>query len=91
MNPEAVERVLAAHPGVEDAVCQAEPHPVLGLVPVAEVIVRSATTFDEASLRTFCAARVEPHAVPRRITPVAAGQLAESGKRRRPAGPQPQG
>jgi hypothetical protein len=64
---------------------------VLGLVPVAEVIVRSATTFDEASLRTFCAARVEPHAVPRRITPVAAGQLAESGKRRRPAGPQPQG
>jgi fatty acid CoA ligase FadD36 len=91
VNPEAVERVLAAHPGVEDAVCQAEPHPVLGLVPVAEVIVRSATTFDEASLRTFCAARVEPHAVPRRITPVAAGQLAESGKRRRPAGPQPQG
>jgi acyl-CoA synthetase (AMP-forming)/AMP-acid ligase II len=91
VNPEAVERVLAAHPAVEDAVCQAEPHPVLGLVPVAEVIVRPATTFDEASLRTFCAARVELHAVPRRITQVAAGELAESGKRRRPAGPQPQG
>jgi acyl-coenzyme A synthetase/AMP-(fatty) acid ligase len=89
VNPEAVERVLVAHPAVEDAVCRAEPHPVLGLVPVAEVVVRPGKTFDEASLRTFCVARVEPHAVPRRITPVAAGELAESGKRRRPAGPQP--
>jgi acyl-CoA synthetase (AMP-forming)/AMP-acid ligase II len=91
VNPEAIERVLASHPAIEDAVCHAEPHPVLGLVPVAEVVVRPTETFDAAVLRTACAAQVEPHAVPRRITQVAAGELAESGKRRRPASPQPRG
>jgi acyl-CoA synthetase (AMP-forming)/AMP-acid ligase II len=40
VNPEAVERVLASHPCVADAVCFAEPHPVLGLVPIAEIVMR---------------------------------------------------
>lgn len=87
VNPDAVERVLALHPSVEDAVCHAEPHPLLGLVPVAEVVVRPMEAFDAASLKAICAAHVEPHAIPRRITEVGAGELAESGKRHRPAGP----
>lgn len=87
VNPEAVERVIASHPDVEDAVCRAEPHPLLGLVPVAEVAIKPGLTLDHAGLLALCAAQVEPHAIPRRITPVAAGELAESGKRRRPSGP----
>lgn len=89
VNPEAVERVLAAHPDVEDAVCRPEAHTLLGLVPVAEVVLRPGAALDLPSLLTLCAAQVESHAIPRRIEPAAAGQLAESGKRRRPAGPPP--
>jgi len=87
VNPAAVEQVLVSYPVVEDAVCRAETHPLLGLVPVAEVVVQAGADFDVAALMAFCAGQVEPHAVPRRISRVSAGELAESGKRRRPAGP----
>jgi len=89
VNPEAVERVLASHPSVADAICFPEPHAVLGLVPVAEVVMRPDAVFTPADLITACAARVEAHAVPRRITSVACGSLAESGKRGRPSTPKP--
>ena len=87
VNPEAVERVLASHPDVLDAVCHPESHPLLGLVPVAEVALRPSATFDLAALKALCGHHVEPHAIPRRIKAAEAWELAESGKRRRPAGP----
>ncbi len=87
VNPEAVERVLASQPEVEDAVCRPEPHDLLGLVPVADVVIKAGTNFDAAALRERCRSRIEPHAIPRRIEQVAGWSLAESGKRRRPAGP----
>jgi acyl-coenzyme A synthetase/AMP-(fatty) acid ligase len=87
VNPAAVEQVLASHPAVKDAVCRPEAHPVLGLVPVADVVCCPAAACDAATLMAFCAGQVEPHAVPRRIDRVPAGEIAESGKRRRPAGP----
>lgn len=89
VNPEAVERVLASHPDVLDAVCHPESHKLLGLVPVAEVAMKPGATFDLASLKELCGTHVEPHAIPRRIAPAEAWELAESGKRRRPAGPKP--
>ncbi|MFM8414435.1 MAG: class I adenylate-forming enzyme family protein [Planctomycetota bacterium] len=89
VNPEAVERVLASHPDVEDAVVSPEEHPLLGLVPVARVVLRPGAVFDQVALMAACAAAVEPHALPRRIVPGDAGGLAESGKRNRPAGPGP--
>lgn len=88
VNPEAVERVLASHPDVRDAVCQPESHPLLGLVPVAEVVLEPGASFDLASLKELCGQHVEPHAIPRRIVATDGWELAESGKRRRPAGPQ---
>lgn len=87
VNPEAVERVLASHPSVADAVCFAEPHPLLGLVPVAEVVLRGDAIFDPAGLNALCAGRIEAHAVPRRLSPVEGGAVAESGKRARPSRP----
>jgi len=87
VNPAAVEQVLAAHPDVEDAVCRPEGHALLGLVPVADVVIRGTVEFDRAALMAFCAGRVEPHAVPRRIRRVSAGEIAESGKLRRPTNP----
>jgi long-chain acyl-CoA synthetase len=87
VNPEAVERVLASHPDIEDAVVRPEEHPILGLVPVATVVLRGDADFEPASLVAHCRAAIEPHAIPRRIESAAAGELAESGKRRRPTGP----
>jgi acyl-coenzyme A synthetase/AMP-(fatty) acid ligase len=87
VNPEAVERVLASHPSVADAVCFAEAHPVLGLVPVAEVVMREDAIFDPAALQTLCVGRIEAHALPRRLTQVEGGAVAESGKRARPSRP----
>jgi len=87
VNPAAVEQVLAGHPAVEDAVCRPEAHALLGLVPVADVVIRAKAAFEMGSLITFCAGQVEPHAVPRRITRVSAGEIAESGKRRCPMDP----
>jgi acyl-coenzyme A synthetase/AMP-(fatty) acid ligase len=87
VNPDAVERVLASHPSVADAVCFAEPHPVLGLVPVAEVVMQGDATFDPAALHALCAGRIEAHALPRRLVQVEGGAVAESGKRARPARP----
>jgi acyl-coenzyme A synthetase/AMP-(fatty) acid ligase len=87
VNPEAVERVLASHPDVRDAVCHPESHPLLGLVLVAEVALEPGATFDLAALKDLCDKHVEPHAIPRRIVVAEAWELAESGKRRRPARP----
>jgi acyl-coenzyme A synthetase/AMP-(fatty) acid ligase len=84
VNPEAVERVLASHPCVADAVCFAEPHPVLGLVPIAEIVMREGAILDQAALHGLCAGRMEAHAIPRRLIQVEAGSLADSGKRARP-------
>lgn len=90
VNPDAIERVLTSQPSIEDAVCQAEPHSILGLVPVAEVVLRRGATFDPTALMAACATQIEPHAVPRRIVQTDAGGLAESGKRRRPKNSGPQ-
>ena len=90
VNPDAIERVLTSQPSIEDAVCQAEPHAILGLVPVAEVVLRRGATFDPTALMAACATQIEPHAVPRRIVQTDAGGLAESGKRRRPKNSGPQ-
>lgn len=87
VNPEAIERVLASHPDVRDAVCHPEIHPLLGLVPVAEVVLEPETSLDIDSLRELCRKHMEPHAIPRRILAAEAWEdLAESGKRRRASG-----
>ncbi len=88
VNPDAIERVLSSHPSVVDAVCFAEPHPVLGFVPVAEVVVKQGEAFLPGELQAMCASRVEAHAMPRRISQATVGGLAESGKRSRPSRPQ---
>lgn len=80
VNPEAVERVLCSHSSIIDATCFPESHPLLGLVPVAEVIVRAGEPFDPTTLKKFCTMRIEPHAIPRRIAQVRISRLAESGK-----------
>lgn len=79
VNPDAIERVLRLHPSVADAVIYPAPHPLLGLVPEADIIAAAGALCDPAELAEFVREHVEPHSVPRAIRP-AAGGLSESGK-----------
>lgn len=79
VSPDAIERILRQHGNVAEAVVRAAEHPLLGLVPEAEVIPAGNAVFDAMELMEFVRQNAEPHAVPRVIRR-AAGRLGESGK-----------
>jgi len=81
VNPEAVERVLESLPSISAAFCHAQEHPLLGLVPVAEVVLQEKAAFDPHAILEACAPFIEPHSMPRNISLHAGFPLAESGKR----------
>lgn len=84
VNPDDVERVIVSMPNITAATCLAEPHPVLGHVPVVQVVCEDEALWDPSALRTACLEHVEEHAVPRRFDRASMGELSESGKRLRP-------
>ena len=81
VNPEAVERVLESLPSISAAFCHAEEHPLLGLVPVAEVVLQENAAFDPHAILEACAPFIEPHSLPRKLSLRDGFPLAESGKR----------
>lgn len=81
VSPEGVELALNRHRDVADARCRPEPHDVLGLVPVADVVAAPGRTIDAPSLRRHCRELVDRHAVPRRIEVMESFGVAASGKR----------
>jgi len=80
VNPLDIEDLLMRHPDVRDAACRPEAHRLLGLVPVAEVVLAPGSETGPADLKAFCGA-LEPHAVPHRIDVLSELALAASGKR----------
>jgi acyl-coenzyme A synthetase/AMP-(fatty) acid ligase len=83
VNPDAIERVLESLPSVAEAHCHAEEHALLGLVPVAEVVMQEGAEFDPEEILKACAPFIEPHAVPKKISRSNGFQPADSGKRKR--------
>ena len=67
VSPVEIEEILSTHPAVHEVVALGAPDPdgVLGQVVQAVIVVRPGTTSSAAELRTFAAARLEPHKVPR--------------------------
>ncbi|MFB8033720.1 class I adenylate-forming enzyme family protein [Streptomyces sp. NPDC056004] len=78
VSPSEIERVLTKHPHVLDAVVTAAPDSARGQVPVARVVLRLPTPPDE--LLGWCRTWLAPHAVPRRVEPVAEIARSATGK-----------
>ena len=57
VNPETVENVLAAFPGVSDAAVLTIPN-ALGIEEIY-ALIKSQSLLDEGALRTYCQARLE--------------------------------
>jgi len=65
--PREIEDVLLACPAVRQAVAFALPHPTLGEITAAAVVLHAGSPVDEAELRAFAAERLPAFKVPSRI------------------------
>ncbi len=80
VDPQEVERVLGAHPGIEEAVVLGVPDPVWGEVVTAVVLQRKNTRLDEAQLAHFCGRELSSPKRPRRWRVVTSLPRTSSGK-----------
>jgi long-chain acyl-CoA synthetase len=78
-----VEEALRKHPAVAACRVIGTQHPVLGMVPVAEIVAREGTTPLPRELTEWCRARLSAYKVPARFTFVDRLELTASGKIRR--------
>lgn len=79
----AVRDVLLAHPGVRWAQVRGRRAPLVGQVVVADVVVSSGGSLapvDEPTLQRWCADRLPPYAVPRRLSFLQAIPIKETLK-----------
>jgi O-succinylbenzoic acid--CoA ligase len=82
--PEAVERVLAEHPGVADVLVRGEPHPEWGHEVVACIVpVDRASPPTVAELRDFGREHLPPYALPRSVRLIDSLARTALGKLRR--------
>jgi long-chain acyl-CoA synthetase len=81
--PEEVESVLLQHPAVAACRVSGTSHPVLGSVPVAEVVLCEGPAVVPRELIDWCRRALSPYKVPARIRLVEQLALTASGKIRR--------
>jgi len=81
--PEEVEAVLNHDPAVARSLVKAQPHPVFGSVPVAEVVAAAGAEPNVHALRKVCRQALSPHKVPVAVRVVAELPVTASGKLRR--------
>jgi len=78
--PEEVEAVLDDFAAVAESRVFAKPHPHLGELPYAEVVLRPGAALDRDVLRRHCAERLSPYKMPVEIAVVAAVPRTSGGK-----------
>jgi bile acid-coenzyme A ligase len=77
VDPDEVEAALRDHPAVADAVAVAVPHPTLGSVVGAHVVLHPGATVRKAELAAHCGRRLAGYKIPRQFTFV--DQVPRSG------------
>jgi acyl-CoA synthetase (AMP-forming)/AMP-acid ligase II len=80
VSPVEIEHVVAEHPDLAEAAVIGAPHPLMGEVPVAFVVVREGRDPSCDALEAFCRARMPPYRVPTSFTRVEALPRNEAGK-----------
>ena len=83
ISPLEVDEILMDHPAVAQVVTFAMPHSKLGEEVAAAVVLREGHTLDEPTLRNFCATRLAPFKVPRKIVFLAEIPKGATGKLQR--------
>ncbi len=78
--PEEVEDCLATFPGVLESRVFARPHPRLGELPHAELVLEPGARFDRDALASHCARRLSPYKVPVAFTEVTTIPKTPGGK-----------
>jgi long-chain acyl-CoA synthetase len=81
--PTEVESVLMESPEIADAVVYGEPHPLLGQVVCADVVLADAAAVPAAArkaIRAYCAERLPGYQVPMKIRPVAGPLVSDRQK-----------
>jgi acyl-coenzyme A synthetase/AMP-(fatty) acid ligase len=78
--PEEVEAVLDAFPAVAESRVIARPHPHLGELPHAEVVLHAGATLDRDALARHCADRLSPYKLPVEVATVARIPKTAGGK-----------
>lgn len=81
LSPLEIETALLQFGPVKEAWCGKEAHPLLGFVPVAEVVLKKDAATTEQDLHDHCAMSLQQHAIPRRFEFRASFAIATSGKR----------
>ena len=83
ISPREVDEILMDHPAVRQVVVFALPHDKLGEEVAAAVVLREGHLADEKLLRDFCAQRLAPFKVPRKIVFLEQIPLGATGKLQR--------
>jgi acyl-CoA synthetase (AMP-forming)/AMP-acid ligase II len=80
ISPREIDEVLLAHPAVAEAVCFGVPHGTWGEEVAAAVVLREASTANEADLLAYCKERLADYKRPKQIHITASIPRTATGK-----------
>ena len=80
VDPEEVEAALRDHPAVADAVAVAVPHPTLGSVVGAQIVLHPGASVRRADLAAHCGRRLAGYKIPKQFTFVDQVPRSAAGK-----------
>lgn len=78
--PEEVEGILETRPEIELAKISGVPHPIMGQIIQAEVILKNGQTINVEDVLTYCRKRLSTYKIPQRISIVDELPMTKTGK-----------
>ena len=81
--PEEVEKVLETIEEIKLARISGTPHPLMGQIIQAELVLNEGATIDVEEILTYCRKRLSTYKIPQRVTIVESLPITGSGKLQR--------